>query len=107
MAILQLPVRSDLAAYSFAIQLELVRYQFNFRFNDRLGLWIMDVAKSDGTLVVAGIPVQTDVDLIGRFEYPDMPPGLLLAYDETGNSKDAGRNDLGESVTLLYQEAGS
>jgi hypothetical protein len=63
----------------------------------------MDIADSLGTDIVNGIPVLTGVDLIGPYPYEALPPGRLLAYDESGSGKNAGRYDLGLDIKLLYR----
>lgn len=104
--LVQLPVRSDLEAYSFVCALDGTNYQLSFTFNYRSNLWAMDVALNDGTAVVSGIPVQTNVILTERFLWnPLMPPGHFFPLDTSGAAADAGRNDLGNNVLLLYQEA--
>lgn len=108
MTILDLPVRSDLASYEFTIELDSRNYLLRFRWNERLALWLMAVAKTDGTEVVAGVPVQTNTNLFGRFKSPDLPPGFFVAVDTSGNDADAGRDNFGGdngTVRLLYQEA--
>jgi hypothetical protein len=105
MAILNLPVRSDVESYNFSAVLEGTTYLFRFRFNRRAGRWFMDIATSDGVDLVCGIVIQTNVNLIGRFEIDGMPPGLMLAYDESGQAADAGILDLGVTVKLTYQES--
>ena len=105
MAILQIPTRNDLDAYSFVIELEKRNYLLRFRFNERMNTWFMDICKTDGTPILAGLPLLTDTDLVSRFVIPDLPPGLFVAVDESGQGMDAGRFDLGASVKLLYRES--
>lgn len=100
--IVTIPVRSDLEAYSFSCALDGVNYVLSFAFNYRSSLWSVDIAAADGTPILSGIPVQTGVDLIGRFVPESRPPGRLLAIDTTGNGTDPGRDDLGNNVLLLY-----
>lgn len=105
MAILELPVRSDLAAYSFLIELEGAKYTLRFRYNTRGAYWSMDIATSEDIDVVNGIPIQVNVDLTSRFDRSDLPPGAILAYDESGNAAEPTRDNFGQTVKLLYQEA--
>jgi hypothetical protein len=65
--------------------------------------WIMDIGDSLGADIVTGIPLLTGVNLIGSYPYDEFPPGRLLAYDESGTGKNAGRYDLGNDIKLLYQ----
>ena len=103
--ILDLPVRSDLDGYSFSIELDAVTYLLRFRYNDRMSVWLMDIADTGGNDVLSGVPLLTNCDLIGRFRSDALPPGRFLAFDTTGNAANAGRNDLGNNVKLLYQAA--
>ncbi len=103
--ILEIPVRSSPDAYSFTIELDGQNYLLRFRYNSRMARWAMDIAKTDGTDIVAGIPLLTNTDLIGRYALTDLPPGRFLAYDETGNAANAEEDDLGAGVLLLYEEA--
>jgi len=106
--IIQLPVRSDVEAYSFVVNLDGTNYKLGFRFNYRSALWAMDISARDSAPILNGIPVQTGVGLTERFRWnPAMPPGSFIPIDTSGNNADAGRNDLGNSVVLLYQEANS
>jgi hypothetical protein len=107
MAVLQIPVRSDLDAYEFQIDLDGKTYLLRFRYNSRMNLWHMDVCRVDATEILAGIPLLTNCDLIGRYNVADRPPGDFLAYDESGGAKNAGRDDLGADVVLLYIEEGT
>ncbi len=106
MSILQIPVRHDLESYEFPIELELVNYLLRFRYNARMARWIMDVAKTDGTDVVVGVPLLTNhPHLLGRFRSSDLPPGRFMAVDTTSQAANAERDDLGATVLLLYDEA--
>lgn len=102
--VVEIPVRNDLEAYSFTIELDGTNYVLSFRFNVRMDRWAMDIAKTDGTVVLAGVVLETGVDLTGRYVSDSLPPGRFLAYDESGQGMNAGRYDLGDSVKLLYEE---
>lgn len=105
MAVLELPVRSDFKAYSFQTELDGVVYTLTFRFNDRMSLWVMDIGDSSGNEILNGILLQTDVALTDQYVKEDLPPGRFICIDESGESKDAGVDDLGNDVKLLYEEA--
>ena len=105
MATLELPVRSDIRSYTFTIDLEDRTYTLRFRFNERLGLWTMDIADAQDVDIALGIPIQTDVDMFSQIIDTDLPPGNFVAIDETGEGRDAGEDDLGNDVKLFYVEA--
>lgn len=103
--IVDLPVRSDLPAYSFKIELEGVVYTLRFRWNERMARWIFDIADEQGQDLVVGLPVHTDVDIKGRFRQSTVPPGLFVAYDETGAQRNPDRSNFGGEVKFFYQES--
>lgn len=105
MALLVMPVRSDLPAYSFTMELEQANYRFKFRFNSRMSRWFMDIQDTDETDIITGIPMLTGTDLLSRFVDDNLPPGQFICLDETGAGKNATRYDFGEDVKLLYRES--
>ena len=105
MAIIELPVRGDLPSFEFKIELEGVVYTLKFRWNERMARWLFSIANEVGQDIVAGLPVQTDVDIKGRFKGSTLPPGLFLSLDETGAQRNPDRETFGEEVKFLYEEA--
>ncbi len=101
----EIPVRSDFPAFSFQIDLEEIPFTLTFQFNDRIERWVMDIGDEEGVDILTGIPVHTGVPLIDEFVKDKLPPGEFIAVDETGMDRDAGRNDLGNEVKLLYVES--
>ena len=105
MAILEMPVRSDLPAFTFKQELEGTVYTFNFRFNERFGCWIMDIQDEQGADILLGIPVQTDVDIASRFLGTNLPPGQFVCIDESGEQRNPDRDDFGGEIKLMYLES--
>lgn len=104
MATIELPVRSDVKAYNFTIELDSFLYTLRFRFNDRSGLWSMDIADSIDGDILNGVSLLTNIDLID-VNKTLLPPGRFILIDETGEDRNPGENDLGNDIKLLYQEA--
>jgi len=105
MAIIEMPVRSDIASYEFKQEIEGVVYTFKFRFNERMGRWVFTIADENGIDLLSGIPVQANVNLKGRFKQTTLPPGLFLCYDETGAARNPNRETFGNDVKFFYEEA--
>ena len=105
MAVFELPVRSDLPAYTFKQELEGSVYTFGFRFNERFGVWIMDISDEVGSPIILGTPVYTDVNILGRFPYESLPPGFFVCIDQTGEQRNPSRDDFGNEIKLLYLES--
>ena len=102
MAILEMPVRSDLPAFTFKQELEGTVYTFDFRYNERFECWIMDISTEQGTPILQGTPVQTDVDIASRFLDPRLPKGHFAVIDETGEQRNPDRETFGGEVKLFY-----
>jgi len=100
-----MPVNSDNPFYTFTVELENVTYGFNISYNQRADRWFMDILDNEENVLLAGIPLLTGRDLIGRFKNPSLPPGWLVVMDTTGNDNSPGRNDLGVTCPLLYMES--
>ncbi len=105
MATLELPVRSDLPAFTFRQELEGSVYTLGFRFNERIAQWIMDILSEQEVPIVMGIPVLTEVEMTERFKYLSIPQGYFVCIDETGKQRNPDRDTFGDEVKLLYVES--
>jgi len=105
MAILELPVRSDIPAYSFKIDLDGASFRLKFYFNKRLGRWFMDILDASDVLLISGIILLTNLAIRDQYVKDGIPAGQFILIDETGNEKNPGEFDLGNDVRLFYQEA--
>ena len=102
MAILQIPTSTTDDLYKVAVTLEGQDYVFTFAWNYRSSVWEMTI---DG--VVSSVPVLIGVNLLASVPLSTRPPGTLLAVDSSNQDLDPGLNDLGDRVSLLYEESGS
>lgn len=106
MASLIIPVRNDVAAYSFQVDLEGVIYTLDFGYNERESEWYMSIYNSTGeTLLVGDIPIQINIPLADQYIDEGLPPGRFIAIDETGKNREPGRNNFGTEIVLIYQES--
>lgn len=105
MAIIEIPTRIDIASYKFSIILEEITYFLEFKFNKRIERWAMNLFDSDNNLLLAGITLLHNVDLIGRFQNEALPPGKFIMFDTEDAEKSPTRDELGTRVKLLYQES--
>ena len=105
MAILEMPVRGDVPEYQFRLELQGTVYTFRFKWNTRMERWIMDIADEQDNDILNGIVVQANVDLKQRFRQTTLPPGLFLAFDETGAARNPDRDTFGNEVKLFYEES--
>lgn len=99
---LELPVRSDFKAFLISLDFEGTTFEMGFDFNARLDRWVMQLRDIDGNILLAGVPILTEVDLNAQYPLEGLPPGLFVAIDETLQGRNAGTDDLGNGVKLLY-----
>lgn len=97
-----LPTRTDSPLYTFGVELDGVTYLLTFRWNDREAAWFFDLADSDGDPLMSGRKVTIGTALLARFRTPGLPPGELEAIDTTGAQVEAGFDELGARVQLVY-----
>jgi hypothetical protein len=68
--------------------------------DDIQGQWYLDMASTDGTIVINGMALVTGCDMLEPYAFDGLG-GLWLADDE-GRARDPGLDDLGVIHTLYY-----
>lgn len=102
MTISTLPLTSDVSQ-QFTCQLGENKLQFDVRFNDRQGVWLMAVTDVvTDTKLVDGVAILLGTELLHPF---NLSLGYLVAIDEDGTNKDAGADDLGSRVNVYWVSA--
>lgn len=96
--ILELPLSSD-AAQIFTTQLGEAKYSFDVRYNDRSGVWTLDLYDASAVLIAASLPMVIGQDLLEPY---NLGIGSLLCVDTTGQGLDAGPDDLGDRVKVYW-----
>jgi hypothetical protein len=111
---LTIPFTSD-PWHTFSTVLDGVEYTFAQHYNERNGAWYFDLGlASTGKLLVAGIPILIGCDLLGPYA---LGIGSMLAVDLQAaaageasgilpQSIDAGAEDLGDRVIVVYMAPG-
>jgi hypothetical protein len=102
MAVINLPLRNDLAHFDFTIALDGTTYRFLFRWNSRGEAWYLSCSLEDDTPVFAGVKVVIGFPLASRCKHEQRPPGLLVAFDSDEQQVAPGLTDLGARVRILY-----
>lgn len=94
-----LPLSSDISQ-RFTCQLGDNELQFDVRFNDRQGVWLMSITDaSTNTKQVDGVALLLGCELLEPF---NLGLGYLIVYDEDGTNKDATETDLGSRVNVYW-----
>ncbi len=105
MAIIEIPLRNDLDHYEFSVDLDGKAYLFEIFWNTRNETWHLTIKSDDTTVLVAGIPLLVNSNLLERFELASLPPGVLSLLEISGSNLDAEKSDLGVRCILIYSEA--
>ena len=89
-------------SYRVSTTLGATQFLLDVHWNDRAGAWYFDILASDETRLRSGIKVVLGALLGGRCVTPGFPDGVLVAVDTTGQGRDAGYDDLGSRVVVLF-----
>jgi hypothetical protein len=100
---IEVPTRSDLNSYSQRVELDGVIYNLNFRFNERLNLWVMDVLDSDEADILIGLPLLVSTPLMFQYVKAGKPPGDFVVLNrENRTDENPSENNLGTDFKLYY-----
>ena len=82
----QLPLTSNYPFFTFTIVLSGTVFSLTFRYNIRMDRWFMDIADASGVLIVSGLPLLIQADIIGQYTKEGLPAGRFIVYDLTNES---------------------
>ena len=99
-----LPARPGVPHHTFEVELDGARYGFSLRWNSRDPAWYFSVMDAAGTRLLGERKVVVGVPLFARTADVRLPPGELEAVDTSGEDREAGLDDLGARVILLYTD---
>ncbi len=97
-----IPCRTDAPRYSIRVELDAVRFELHFEWNDRAAAWFLDIYDADAVRLVSSIRIVVAYPLLERFSDARLPAGILMAADTTKADLDPLREDLGDRVQLIY-----
>lgn len=97
-----LPLVPAEPSYRRSTTLGETQYLLDVHWNERAGAWYMDILASDETRIRSGIKIVLGALLGGQSVAPGFPDGILVAKDKSGQGRDAGYDDLGERVVVLF-----
>lgn len=97
-----IPIDYELAYQDMVVTLADVDYRLTLAYNTRDARWYLDVALSDGTDLVNGVPLVTDTPLLLRHSNEDLPAGILMLVDVTGEGAEGAKADLGNTRKLIF-----
>ena len=109
MAYLEVPLRTDIYAYTQKTAIEGVVYTLGLKYNSRMGRWVLDIMDAAGEMLLSGIKMLINYPMTRRFigRIEGLPEGHFIIVDETGQERNPGRDDLGDDIKLIYVETGT
>lgn len=105
MASLELPVRHDLPAYEFQIDLEGTVYTLSFTFNTRMNAWVMSIGDVNKEPLLNGVKLLTGWLPLRQYANTKLPPGKFAVIDTTESGDNPNLDNFGEGVVLMYEES--
>lgn len=99
------PVRNDVASFTFRCDLTGVEFLFRFSFNERDGFWYMALYDQTDLPIVQGVKVVIGMPLLRGIVDARRPAGEIIALDSTNEHSEATAiADLGDRVLITYAE---
>jgi hypothetical protein len=93
----------DESSFTEQITLNGEVFKIGFKYNSRDDTWHMDIARRDGTVLVAGRKLVAEFTLFLRFKYmQDMPKGDMLLFDTKGEGQETTRDDFIDRHILSF-----
>lgn len=105
MALLEIPLETDVSFYRYKIDLDDVTYTLEFRYNTRMKRWTMNILDEDETMVLSGIACNVGSLLNYKYADDNLPEGFMFFVDFTNGTLDPSRTSFGVDVQLFYDEA--
>mgnify|MGYP000964135267 CR=1 FL=1 len=100
-----LPVIPGVSPQRFSVALGNAVYLFDLRWNPRDECWFLDAFDEDGTAIFHGAKVVLGSHVGRLHRHRLTADGALIAADTSGRLADAGFEDLGRRVLLVYVPA--
>lgn len=105
MGVFVVPTSITNPAYSERLTLDGVTFSLRFRFNTRVGCWLVDISDENGEMIVSGRRLVCDWPILRQHGHLAVPAGQIMAFDTTERKIDPVIDDLGDRVLALYFDA--
>lgn len=100
-----LPIVPSVPNYRFSTSLDGTQYVFDVRWNARAESWYLDISDESDEIIARGLRMVLGAALGSRSADPRFPAGVLIMFDNEGTGRDAGFDDMGTRVSLLFYTA--
>lgn len=98
------PMDNSFPWFKFKITLSGVIYVMSFRFNTRSNSWYLDILDSSNQVIIAGLAILIDRNLLGQYRTFAVPVGTLFATDDTGKELEPTLNSFRVDHTFWYAD---
>lgn len=94
----------DFTAFREEITLEETPYIFRFKWNTRdIGFWFMDIFSRDEELLICGVKLVLNFEIISKFPDRGLPLGQLYVVSNDSTVENLGRYDfVNGRASLVY-----
>ena len=104
MATVEVPTTSIHERYKQQVELESENFIMRIRYNKRAQAWFVDLFDTDNNAIVFGRRAVIDWPIYQQFRHLATPNGFTKFVDTTNTKVEAGRNELGTRVVMLYTD---
>ena len=100
--IIQGPEQTDRAEIRFGAVLGGRQFDLRLTWLPTQSFWSLELISEAGVVLLAGVKVTANIDMLQPYADSRMPPGLLVAHDTNNKQADPQRNDWRERHRLVY-----
>ena len=97
-SVYQIPLSA--ASQTIQVMIGQVQYQLTVQWRKFSG-WVLDIASTDGTPIISGIPLVTGTDLLGQYSHLGIGGSLLVATNADPDAVPTYEN-LGDASNLYF-----
>lgn len=101
-----IPFFNEHTSFSMEVSLEEKPYSFLFTYNARGDFWTMSMFDLEANLILAGIKVVINYELISIFNHLEIPKGFIFTLDTTRKELRVNRENMGSVINLVYSSEG-
>lgn len=98
----ELQLTPSIATYDFVTTLNDADFVIEMAWADRSGAWFMSLSTTAGEIIFSGVKVVIGAFLGRRSTNPRGPAGFFVVEDTSGANLDAGFDDMGVRVRVLF-----
>jgi hypothetical protein len=95
---------SNFGNFYFVVELDGLEYQIFLKYNDREGVWYMDLSDTKGNAIRSGVKLSVNFPVLRLAMIPERPPGEIIALDTTTPPADPDLTGLDQRVALIYEQ---